>query len=122
MDTRRRLPGNNAAMVTRPGSDPTQQVDCLVELTWPASRHLWWRARHSGSSEQVAAALDELALRIHIDPLTHTLLLLEHARIDYSLAAWIHDDVIEHRADTVDLAELPAILRAHAVVIRGRLG
>ncbi|WP_156370903.1 hypothetical protein [Nocardia arizonensis] len=105
-------------MVTRPGTDSTQQVDCLVELIWPAGCHLWWRARHCGSGPQVAAALDELALRVDIDPLTHTLLLRDRVRIGYSLAVWVQDDVIEHRADTVDLARLPEVLRAHATAVR----
>ncbi|MBH0780226.1 hypothetical protein [Nocardia bovistercoris] len=104
-------------MVTRPGADSTQQVDCLVELTWPAGCHLWWRARHSGSGSQIAAALDELALRVDIDPPADTAPPVR-PRIGYSLAAWVHNSVIEHRADTVDLAELPAALRAHATSIR----
>ncbi len=108
-------------MVTRPESDPAEQLDCLVELTWPASRHLWWRARHSGTGAQIAAALDELAVRVGIDPLARTLLLLERAGIGYSLAVWAQACVIEHRADTVDLADLPAALRAHADSIRARV-
>ncbi|WP_157224149.1 hypothetical protein [Nocardia paucivorans] len=100
-----------------------ERLDCLVQITWPAGRNPWWSVRHIGTRIQVAAALDELALRIDIDHWTHLLSALDHPLVGYDLTLRRTDTafVIDHAADTVPIDTMSAILHTHATVIRSHL-
>ncbi len=94
------------------------QLSCTVDLSWPPSRACWWRTRHRGTGFQVAAALDELALRVRIDPLVRIMSRFDSARIHYSLQVWTSQAMIQHRSETVDLTDFTAVMRTHAHDIR----
>ncbi|WP_232839665.1 MULTISPECIES: phosphate signaling complex PhoU family protein [Nocardia] len=98
--------------------DVIRQLSCTVELSWPPSRACWWRARHRGTGFQVAAALDELALRVKIDPLVRLMMRFDTARIHYSLHVWTPEAMIQHRSETIDLADFTTVLAGHAHDIR----
>ncbi|WP_157228860.1 hypothetical protein [Nocardia brevicatena] len=101
----------------------TGWLDCQVQITWPAGRHPWWSVCHTGTRAQVAAALDELAVRIDIDHWTHVLSVLDHPLVGYDLTLRRADTafVIDHAADTVPIDTMPAVLHTHATVIRTHL-
>lgn len=94
-----------------------------MQITWPAGRHPWWSVCHTGTRAQVAAALDELAVRIDIDHWTHVLSVLDHPLVGYDLTLRRADTafVIDHAADTVPIGSMPAVLHTHATVIRTHL-
>lgn len=98
--------------------DVIRQLSCTVELSWPPSRACWWRTRHCGTGFQVAAALDELALRVKIDPLVRLMMRFNTARIHYSLQVWSPEAMIQHRDETIDLADFTTVLQGHAHDIR----
>ncbi len=103
------LPGNRGV---------SRQLSCTVDLSWPPSRASWWRTRHRGTGVQVAAALDELAVRVGIDPLVRVMSRFNGARIRYSLHVWTPNAMIQHRTEIIDLVDITTILRAHAEDVR----
>ncbi|MFI6368025.1 hypothetical protein ACIBG0_35400 [Nocardia sp. NPDC050630] len=109
-------------MATRSVVSPAEQLNCLVDLTWPAGRGVWWSVYHIGSGTQVAAALDELAQRIVIDHWTQALSLLERPLIGCNLTVCRADtSVIDHASTAVLIGTLPAVLHAHAAIIRAQI-
>ncbi|MFD0359872.1 hypothetical protein ACFQZZ_00175 [Nocardia sp. GCM10030253] len=101
------------------GKTTAGQLDCLVEITWPAGRSPWWSVSHTGHPSQIAAALDELALRIGIDHWTRVLSALDRPIVGCSLTVqWSDTDHVAHAADVVTIGAIPALLRAHATAIR----
>ncbi|PEH75011.1 Uncharacterised protein [Nocardia farcinica] len=96
-------------------------LDCLVEITWPAGARPWWAARHTGSRAQVAAALDELALRVAIDHWARALSVLDRPLVGYSLTVCEPDGhfLIDYAA-AVAVHSVPAVIHAHATALRER--
>lgn len=111
------------AQVRRFEEARTEWLDCLVQITWPAGRNVWWSVCHTGTRAQVASALDELALRIDIDHWTHVLSVLDHPLVGYDLTLRRTDTafVIDHAADIVPIDTMSAILHTHATIIRTHL-
>ncbi|MBH0775490.1 hypothetical protein [Nocardia bovistercoris] len=104
-----------------PGIGPARQLSCRVELAWPGNHGLWWNPHLQGTHDQIAGALDELAVRVRIDPLTRVILRVDPAaRIRCNLELSAAARILTHHHPAVDLAELPALLREHARAIRGR--
>lgn len=100
----------------------TGRWDCLVEITRPAGRTPWWRVGHSGTQVQVAAALDELAVRIDIDHWTRVLSALDCPLVGYDLTLRRADTdfVVDHAAGTVPIDTVPTVLHIHATGLRTR--
>lgn len=113
---------DNDPMATRSVVSPAEQLDCLVDLTWPAGRGVWWSVYHVGSGAQVAAALDELARRVDLDHWTRVLSMLERPLIGCDLTVYRADtSVIDQASTAVLVGTLPAVLRSHAVIIRDHI-
>jgi len=94
-------------------------LDCLVEITWPAGSRPWWAARHTGTGAQVAAALDELAVRVRIDHWARALSVLDEPLVGYSLTVCDPDgDFLIDYAAAVSLHAVPTVIHAHANRIR----
>ena len=72
-----------------------------------------------GTGLQIAAALDELAVRVENDHWFQKLSLLERPLIGCSLTV-CHSDtsVIDHATDTVLVETVPAVLHGYAAGIR----
>ncbi|WP_169811352.1 hypothetical protein [Nocardia anaemiae] len=101
---------------------PAEQLDCLVDLTWPAGRGVWWSVYHIGSGAQVASALDELARRIDIDHWTRVLSSLQRPLIGCDLTVCRADATVIAQASTaVFVGTLPAVLHTHAAIIRAHM-
>ncbi|WP_157171831.1 hypothetical protein [Nocardia higoensis] len=102
-----------------PGVPEIGELDCLVEITWPAGSRPWWAARHTGTGAQVAAALDELAVRVRIDHWARALSVLDEPLVGYSLTVCDPEgDFLIDYAAAVALHSVPAVIRAHASRIR----
>ncbi|WP_433634669.1 hypothetical protein [Nocardia sp. CA-120079] len=109
-------------MATQSMVSPAEQLDCSVYLTWPAGRGVWWSVYHVGSGAQVASALDELAHRIDVDHWTRALSVLERPLIGCDLTICRADATVIDRASTAVLVgRLPAMLHAHAAIIRAHM-
>ncbi|HLS76702.1 MAG TPA: hypothetical protein VK083_07945 [Nocardia sp.] len=96
-----------------------RELDCLVEITWPAGSRPWWAARHTGTGAQIAAALDELAVRVRIDHWARALSVLDEPLVGYSLTVCDPEgDFLIDYAAAVPLRAVPTVIRAHAGRIR----
>lgn len=105
-----------------PGIGPARQLSCRVELAWPGNHGLWWNPHLQGTNTQIAAALDELAIRVTIDPLAQVILRVDPvARIRCNLEISADARILTHHHPSVDLVDLPALLRSHAISLRDDL-
>jgi hypothetical protein len=100
---------------------PTARLECLLDITWPAGKSRWWHAEHTGTGAQIAAVLDELAVRIEIDHWTHILACVRRP-VGYTVALhWADGTVLGGGGRAVHVEKIPAELRSHAMLLRGRL-
>ncbi|WP_157110357.1 hypothetical protein [Nocardia anaemiae] len=97
----------------------SDQLQCLLEITWPAGGHRWWSLARTGPPEQIAAALEELATRIRIDHITRILGCIDRP-VGYTLELRWPDGTTTIVTDAQRADEIPAVLRAHTLLIRGR--
>ncbi|MGN2638040.1 hypothetical protein ACWEKT_07850 [Nocardia takedensis] len=106
-----------------PEIGPAGQLSCRVELAWPGTHGLWWNPRLHGTQAQIAAALDELALRVRIDPSARMMLRVDPAaRIRYHLEVSADARILTYHHPDLDLTELPGKLRDHATALRAHRG
>ncbi|WP_157978396.1 MULTISPECIES: hypothetical protein [Nocardia] len=102
-----------------PGAGSAQRLDCRVELTWPYGRGRWWDTYLLGTRSQLGAALDELAVRIGADPLTHSMATADpQVPIAYELAVSERGGLLLRFSLRPPLLELPEQLRTHAAEVR----
>ncbi|WP_156370870.1 hypothetical protein [Nocardia arizonensis] len=102
-----------------PGIGPARRLSCRVELAWPGSHGLWWNPYLEGTHLQIAAALDELATRVSIDPLTRVIARVDPAAsVRCNLEIGTDARILTHHLPAVGLAQLPDLLRGHAATIR----
>ena len=96
------------------------ELDCWVELNWPASHGIWWSTHHEGTSVQIGAALDELAVRVRSDALTRVMLHVDpYTAIHYDILISSPKRDLLHCNRTVALVSLSVRLHGYASEVRG---
>ncbi len=108
-------------MDTSASGGASPELDYTVELRWSAETQAWWKTRHRGSPHQIAAALDELVIRIRLDPAVARASQSGTAQVRYRAVGWLNRKVVEQTIETVAIVQLPGVLRNHATALRQSL-
>ncbi|WP_109529314.1 hypothetical protein [Nocardia aurea] len=94
------------------------ELHYTVELRWCTEPQAWWKTRHLGSPIQIAAALDELVVRIHLDPAVVRACRSGAAQVCYRAVGWQNHEIVEKPTETIGLTDLSDVLHSHASALR----
>ncbi|WP_405180861.1 hypothetical protein OG225_06590 [Nocardia sp. NBC_01377] len=94
------------------------ELHYTVELRWRTEPRAWWKTRHLGSPIQIAAALDELVVRVHLDPAVAQACRSGAVQVCYRAVGWQNHEIVEQRTETIGLTDLPTVLHSHAADLR----
>ncbi|MGW4369024.1 hypothetical protein ACWEKT_25590 [Nocardia takedensis] len=99
--------------------EKTSYLEARVSVWWLPGHALWWNTELLGTTAQLAAALEELAVRVTVDSLARQVLSTDSfSVIGYGLAFSRRTATLRHHGDTILLRVLPERLRSHAAEIR----